>query len=86
MPQVDKQTPTHNQVYVGLQLRHALETALPAHGVVATRHHSRRRREDPGAFRRAGLVLWGDFDDLRPGVRVVFEDEAGRAINVKLAR
>ncbi len=34
-------------------------------------------------FRRAGLVAYGAFDDLKAGDRVRFDHEAGRAINVE---
>jgi hypothetical protein len=35
-------------------------------------------------FRRAGLVFYGAFDDMKAGTLVRFDEEAGRAINVEI--
>jgi len=63
----------------------------PMKGVIvtinATKMQGTIRGEDGRvrAFRRAGMVLWGDFLDLHPGCSVSFDEEAGRAMNVELA-
>jgi len=59
-------------------------------GVIVTIHPTKLQgtiRGEDGVvrgFRRAGMVLWGDFVALQPGCAVLFDEEAGRAINVEL--
>jgi hypothetical protein len=66
--------------------------SAPMLGVIDTINHAAQSGSIKGEdgtirqFRRAGMVLWGVFDILKPGESVRFDLEFGRAINVELVR